>query len=123
MATQDHGEDGEMAETTAIEAGENNAESADSQRYASCRVKLTDLGNACWIDHHFTEDIQTRQYRSPEVLLGAEYDETTDLWSLACMLFELVTGDYLFDPHSSQTASRDEGLLSHYILLFTLTAC
>jgi serine/threonine-protein kinase SRPK3 len=56
MATQDHGEDGEMAETTAIEAGENNAESADSQRYASCRVKLTDLGNACWIDHHFTED-------------------------------------------------------------------
>lgn len=34
-------------------------------------VKIADLGNACWVDNHFTEDIQTRQYRSLEVLLGA----------------------------------------------------
>lgn len=34
-------------------------------------VKIADLGNACWVDKHFTEDIQTRQYRSLEVLLGA----------------------------------------------------
>jgi hypothetical protein len=27
-------------------------------------VKIADLGNACWVHHHFTEDIQTRQYRS-----------------------------------------------------------
>lgn len=50
------------------------------------RVKLADLGNACWIDHHFTEDIQTRQYRSPEVLIGAPYNETTDLWSFSCIV-------------------------------------
>ena len=29
--------------------------------------KVADLGNACWVDRHFTDDIQTRQYRSPEV--------------------------------------------------------
>lgn len=29
-------------------------------------VKIADLGNACWVDHHFTNDIQTRQYRCPE---------------------------------------------------------
>merc|ERR550517_2150981 len=29
-------------------------------------VKIADLGNACWEQHHFTEDIQTRQYRSLE---------------------------------------------------------
>ena len=34
------------------------------------QCKLADLGNACWVDHHFTEDIQTRQYRSLEVRLG-----------------------------------------------------
>ena len=34
------------------------------------RVKIADLGNACWVSHHFTEDIQTRQYRSLEVLIG-----------------------------------------------------
>lgn len=27
------------------------------------KVKIADLGNACWVQHHFTEDIQTRQYR------------------------------------------------------------
>ena len=32
------------------------------------KVKLVDLGNACWTHHHFSTKIQTRQYRSPEVL-------------------------------------------------------
>ena len=29
--------------------------------------KIADLGNACWTGHHYTEDIQTRQYRALEV--------------------------------------------------------
>ena len=36
---------------------------------SSVRVKIADLGNACWTYHHFTTEIQTRQYRSPEVCL------------------------------------------------------
>ena len=36
----------------------------------SIEVKICDLGNACWFNHHFSTIIQTRQYRSPEVLLG-----------------------------------------------------
>ena len=56
-------------------------------------VKIADLGNACWSHHHFTEDIQTRQYRSLEVLLGAGYGTPADIWSCACMAFELATGD------------------------------
>lgn len=50
------------------------------------RVKIADLGNACWVDHHFTEDIQTRQYRCLEVLLGAGYGAPADIWSTACMV-------------------------------------
>jgi hypothetical protein len=30
-------------------------------------AKIVDFGNACWTHKHFTDDIQTRQYRSPEV--------------------------------------------------------
>jgi hypothetical protein len=30
--------------------------------------KVVDLGNACWYNHHFSTEIQTRQYRSPEVV-------------------------------------------------------
>lgn len=49
-------------------------------------VKIADLGNACWVGHHFTNDIQTRQYRSPEVILGAKWGASTDVWSMACMV-------------------------------------
>lgn len=53
---------------------------------------VVDFGNACWTFKQFTQDIQTRQYRSPEVLLGAKYSTPCDMWSLACVVFELVTG-------------------------------
>jgi serine/threonine-protein kinase SRPK3 len=31
------------------------------------KIKIADLGNGCWKHHHFSTEIQTRQYRSPEV--------------------------------------------------------
>ena len=49
-------------------------------------VKIADLGNACWVSHHFTNDIQTRQYRSPEVILGGKWGASTDVWSMAAMV-------------------------------------
>ena len=72
------------------------------------KCKIADLGNACWVSHHYTEDIQTRQYRALEVLLGAGYHTPADIWSTACMAFELATGDYLFEPHSGDDYTRDE---------------
>ena len=41
---------------------------------------VVDLGNACWINKHFSEDIQTRQYRCPEVIIGGKYDTSADIW-------------------------------------------
>ncbi|XP_048468064.1 SRSF protein kinase 1a [Rhincodon typus] len=81
------------------------------------QVKIADLGNACWVHKHFTEDIQTRQYRSLEVLIGAGYSTPADIWSTACMAFELATGDYLFEPHSGEDYSRDE---DHIALIIEL---
>ncbi|KAI9254842.1 kinase-like domain-containing protein [Sporodiniella umbellata] len=83
----------------------------------SVKVKIADLGNACWTDHHFTEDIQTRQYRSPEVIMGAKWDSGADIWSLACMIFELLTGNYLFDPQRGSRYSRDDDHLAQMIEL------
>ena len=71
-----------------------------TSHYTTCQVKIADLGNACWTYKHFTDDIQTRQYRAPEVILcNNKYNTTVDIWSIACVLFECLTGDYLFDPH------------------------
>lgn len=76
------------------------------------KCKLVDFGNACWTYKQFTGDIQTRQYRCPEVLLGSKYSTSADLWSFACICFELATGDVLFDPHSGDNYDRDEDHLA-----------
>lgn len=83
------------------------------------RAKLVDLGNACPEARPFTDDIQTIEYRCPEVVLGAGFNSKADLWSAACMAFELITGEYLFDPQEGRDSEgtavvyeRDEDLLA-----------
>ncbi|WZH48636.1 CMGC/SRPK protein kinase [Fusarium acuminatum] len=58
----------------------------DAHAFDVISVKIADLGNACWVNHHFTNDIQTRQYRSPEVILGSKWGASTDVWSMAAMV-------------------------------------
>ncbi|KAM9305155.1 SRSF protein kinase 1-like [Gastrophryne carolinensis] len=89
----------------------------DPQNAEKIKVKVADLGNACWVQKHFTEDIQTRQYRSLEVLIGYGYSTPADIWSTACMAFELATGEYLFEPHSGEEYSRDEDHIAQIIEL------
>jgi serine/threonine protein kinase len=50
--------------------------------------------------------IQSRFYRSPEVLLGIPYDLAIDMWSLGCILVEMHTGEPLFS--GANEVSRDE---------------
>jgi len=97
---------------------------------AEVGCKIVDFGNACWTHKHFSKDIQTRQYRCPEVpspplaglilvkvILGAPYDTSADMWSMACTVFELITGDFLFDPRTGHDYDRDE---DHLALLIEL---
>ena len=51
------------------------------------------------------------------MLLGATYNYTADIWSTACLTFELSTGDYLFDPYGGDDYTRDEDHLAHIIEL------
>ncbi|KAJ1311347.1 hypothetical protein OPQ81_009840 [Rhizoctonia solani] len=81
-------------------------------------VKIGDLGNASYCWKHFTENIQTRQYRCPEVILGAEWDATADVWSVGCIFFELLTSDVLFDPAERPGVwSRDDDHICQMIEL------
>eukprot|EP00889_Picochlorum_renovo_P004582 jgi/Picre1/31612/NNA_006964.t1 len=75
------------------------------ERLRKMECKIVDFGNACWVHKHFTQEIQTRQYRSPEVILGAKYDASADMWSMACLIFEL-------GRHSRDFFNR-EGKLRH----------
>ena len=77
--------------------------------------KICDLGNGCWTHYHFVPKIQTRQYRAPEVILGIDYDASTDLWSYACMVFELITGDFLFNPRPGQGYKKNDDHLALFM--------
>lgn len=76
------------------------------------QVKFCDMGNACYFDNHYSDIIQTREYRSPEVIMGGEYDETADIWSMGCMIFEFVTGEYLFNPKKGKTYRKNDDHLA-----------
>ncbi len=64
---------------------------------AGSNVKLIDFGSACQLDYPAYQYVQSRFYRSPEVLLGMpQYDSQIDMWSLGCVAAELFLGIPLF---------------------------
>ncbi|CAH0400050.1 unnamed protein product [Chilo suppressalis] len=59
-------------------------------------IKIVDFGSSCQLGQRIYQYIQSRFYRSPEVLLGVPYDLAIDMWSLGCILVEMHTGEPLF---------------------------
>lgn len=59
-------------------------------------IKVIDFGSSCFESEKVHTYIQSRYYRSPEVIMGAEYGTGIDMWSLGCILVELLTGRPLF---------------------------
>ena len=64
-------------------------------------IKLIDFGSACFQNRTVYQYIQSRFYRSPEVVLGASYGMPIDMWSLGCVAAELFLGLPLF-PGASE---------------------
>ncbi|CAM6042723.1 unnamed protein product [Sphagnum compactum] len=62
----------------------------------SANIKLIDFGSACMEHNTVYTYIQSRFYRSPEVLLGHTYTTAIDMWSLGCVAAELFLGWPLF---------------------------
>jgi len=77
--------------------------------YSRCEVKVIDFGSSCFIHDHLSSYVQSRSYRSPEVILGCKYDYKIDMWSLGCIVAELWTGNVLFQNETVQ------GLLARVI--------
>jgi serine/threonine-protein kinase PRP4 len=61
------------------------------------RLKLCDFGSASTVQEcEITPYLVSRFYRAPEIMLGLEYNESVDMWSIGCVLYELYTGKILF---------------------------
>ncbi|XP_037551949.1 dual specificity tyrosine-phosphorylation-regulated kinase 2 [Nematolebias whitei] len=55
-------------------------------------IKVIDFGSSCYEHQRVYTYIQSRFYRAPEVILGSRYGMPIDMWSLGCILAELLTG-------------------------------
>nr|XP_057942168.1 dual specificity protein kinase CLK1-like isoform X2 [Doryrhamphus excisus] len=74
----------------------------DERKMRSVDVKVVDFGTATF-DHERHEPlVSTRHYRAPEVILDLGWNQSCDVWSLACVLMEYYLGQTLFPTHNSK---------------------
>ncbi|KAJ6440340.1 serine/threonine protein kinase [Purpureocillium lavendulum] len=65
-------------------------------------IKVIDFGSSCFENEKVYTYIQSRFYRSPEVILGMTYGMPIDMWSVGCILAELYTGVPIFPGENEQ---------------------
>jgi dual specificity tyrosine-phosphorylation-regulated kinase 2/3/4 len=65
-------------------------------------IKVIDFGSSCFETEKVYTYIQSRFYRSPEVILGMTYGLPIDMWSVGCILAELYTGVPIFPGENEQ---------------------
>jgi dual specificity tyrosine-phosphorylation-regulated kinase 2/3/4 len=65
-------------------------------------IKVIDFGSSCFENEKVYTYIQSRFYRSPEVILGMTYGMPIDMWSLGCILAELYSGVPIFPGENEQ---------------------
>ena len=69
----------------------------------SNQIKIIDLGSACFQEEKLYSYIQSRFYRSPEIILGyPAYSSQIDMWSFGCIVGELNSGKAFF-PATSES--------------------
>lgn len=71
---------------------------------SDCLVKVGDFGLARSLDKEnvLTDYVATRWYRAPEILLGSQqYTAAVDMWSVGCILGELLGGKPMFPGTST----------------------
>ncbi|KAG7197570.1 hypothetical protein KM043_001325 [Ampulex compressa] len=62
-----------------------------------CELKILDFGLARPTENEMTGYVATRWYRAPEIMLNwMHYNQTVDIWSVGCIMAELLTGRTLF---------------------------
>lgn len=64
-------------------------------------IKIIDFGSAVFHNEYHPPVISTRHYRAPEIVLGLGWSFPCDVWSIACVLVELVTGESLYPIHEN----------------------
>ncbi|KAM9846451.1 dual specificity protein kinase CLK4-like [Aulostomus maculatus] len=80
----------------------NNETRCKERKLRSLDVKVVDFGTATFDHEHHESLVSTRHYRAPEIILDLGWNQSCDVWSLACVLMEYYLGRTLFPTHDSK---------------------
>lgn len=69
-------------------------------------IKLCDFGTSLIMPDKTIYKKHTSYYKSPKIILKYDLDYTYDLWSIGCTIYELLTGEILFDPFDSDIEDK-----------------
>ncbi|KAI0443816.1 serine protein kinase [Xylaria telfairii] len=76
------------------------------------RIKLSDMGGAYFFTDPPTKPITPAGLRAPEMILTGAINNTLDVWSFGCLVFELITGQPLFCvPWCDSEVKQNDGHL------------
>lgn len=64
-------------------------------------IQIIDFGSAIFDDEYHSSIVSTRHYRAPEIVLGVGWSFPCDMWSIGCILVELVIGEPIFRTHDN----------------------
>lgn len=64
-------------------------------------IQIIDFGSAIFDDEYHSSIVCTRHYRAPEIVLGVGWSFPCDMWSVGCILVELVIGEPVFRTHDN----------------------
>ena len=90
-----------------IDTNEFKSYKFDNSYIESPNITIADFGAACTEDESYDDEFGTRYYRAPEVILKGNVTEKVDIWAAGCILYELIIGEFLFDPDKDKNKSRD----------------
>jgi serine/threonine-protein kinase SRPK3 len=85
----------------------------EMNKISELNVQLSDFGTAAAADGPHAAVIQPPALRAPEVILGCEWGPSADIWNLGCLIFEFLTGHWLFVPRGGPTWTAEAYHLAH----------
>ena len=81
---------------------------------SNCHIKLTDFGISEVDSTELKEEKQegercfgTLEYLAPEILAGEPYGKEVDFWALACIIFQLLSGQTPFFENDIETTRQN----------------
>lgn len=82
------------------------------------KIFLSDFGTSCHINDIYENTINFRAYRPPENIINETFCQNSDLWSLGCLFYEIITDQVLFE-----VSDQEKGILrdrKHLYLMYQL---